>query len=116
MVALILTLYAVFADSPVTVALDVARVTVFCAGVVDAFAQPDPLSPQFDPVHRCMSYPVASPLPVEAEIVQDIEIEVLLAGVAESAVGADGATAAAGVWSDVLLQLEYKVIGGCGVA
>ena len=99
LVARILTLYAVFAESPVTVALDVARVNVFCAGVVVAFAQPLPLPPQFDPVHRCIWYPVASPEPVEADIVQDIEIVVLLAGVAESAVGAAGATAvvAAGV-------------------
>ena len=113
LVARILTLYAVFADSPVTVALDVVLVRV--EGVVEAFAQPLPLLPQFDPVHLCIWYPVASPAPVEAEIVQDIEIVVLLAGVAESAVGGDGETTAAGVAFLEPLHAAYRVIGGFGL-
>ena len=108
LVARILTLYAVFADSPVTVALDVVLVRV--EGVVEAFAQPDPLLPQFDPVHRCIWYPVAL---VEDEIVQDIAIEVLLAAEAESPVG--GLGPATGVAFLEPLHAAYRVIGGFGL-
>ena len=97
-------LYEVFSESPVTVTVVLVPVS---AGSGEKSVQPEPESPQFEPVQLCTSYPVGTPVPVvaPADQVTVISALVVLDDVLENADGRAGIVVADGVAVVVALQL-----------